>query len=587
MKKAAQNRWMLIPMMIWIAIIPLIVKVKFMDNTLIDYPWANSQTTIADFFLYYKSVLVVITGVLMIACLAWKICSKKDSVPILNADTYIFIPIFAYVLLAIVSSVLSDTPYFCVHGMPEQFESVWCLIAYVVAVIYFYYIVRYQDNEQNILRTLYIGAFLVGFICVLQYFKIDIYRFMYEKKGYSFTFEKGTVYGPFYNINYVGSYVLLLLPIFALTLIYIKDKKEKSVSVILCVLLLIALYGSKSTTPNVAAVIVLAFAISFLILKRMSTRRGRIAVGCILAFIIIGTGIGSIPYIQSAISASNTEKRTLKHIYTNNENIEVDYNGHKMYIQLLMDESTFQFILADESQTTLVAEYCSDSTGNYYVCTDERFQDLKIAPVLISEDPVIYGFQVSMDDKDWTFSNQINDDGSYYYISPTGKAAKLTPEIEVADSSFFADMSSLASGRGYIWNKTVTLMKQYIILGSGADTYALVFPNGDFVDKYNNGYDNMNVTKPHNLYMQIAIQTGLVSLVCFLIFYLWYFVVSLRLYFKVQFDTPLSVLGFGIMLGTLGYMISGLANDSTVTVAPIYWALLGMGIGINHKLRLK
>ncbi len=129
------------------------------------------------------------------------------------------------------------------------------------------------------------------------------------------------------------------------------------------------------------------------------------------------------------------------------------------------------------------------------------------------------------------------------------------------------------------------MLKDYIFFGSGADTYALVYPNGDFVDKYNNGYDNMILTKPHNMYLQIAVQTGVLSLVCFLVFYLWYFISSLRIYFKQRLDSPLAAIGFAIMLGTLGYMGSGLANDSTITITPLYWAMMGAGIGINHRIK--
>ena len=105
------------------------------------------------------------------------------------------------------------------------------------------------------------------------------------------------------------------------------------------------------------------------------------------------------------------------------------------------------------------------------------------------------------------------------------------------------------------------------------------------MDKYNNGYDNLILTKPHSLYLQIAVQTGVLSLICFLVFYLWYFISSLRFYFRQRFDNLLTVTGFAIMLGTLGYMISALANDSTVTISPLYWALIGIGIGINRRIR--
>ena len=36
------------------------------------------------------------------------------------------------------------------------------------------------------------------------------------------------------------------------------------------------------------------------------------------------------------------------------------------------------------------------------------------------------------------------------------------------------------------------------------------------------------------------------------------------------------------MLGIIGYLISGISNDSTITVAPLFWALLGIGFAVNR-----
>lgn len=44
-------------------------------------------------------------------------------------------------------------------------------------------------------------------------------------------------------------------------------------------------------------------------------------------------------------------------------------------------------------------------------------------------------------------------------------------------------------------------------------------------------------------------------------------------------------LGVGIMIATASYMISGIANDSNPSVAPIYWGLLGIGIAANTIVR--
>ena len=86
-------------------------------------------------------------------------------------------------------------------------------------------------------------------------------------------------------------------------------------------------------------------------------------------------------------------------------------------------------------------------------------------------------------------------------------------------------------------------------------------------------------------YQGFSIQSGVLSLICFVVFYVWYLISSIRIYYKIAFDNTTVVLGFSIMLGTLGYMVMGLTNDSTVTVAPLYWLMIGIGVGINTKLK--
>ena len=36
------------------------------------------------------------------------------------------------------------------------------------------------------------------------------------------------------------------------------------------------------------------------------------------------------------------------------------------------------------------------------------------------------------------------------------------------------------------------------------------------------------------------------------------------------------------MLGVLGYLIAGISNDSCVAIAPLFWALLGIGFSVNQ-----
>ena len=585
MKKTTQTYICMLPIALWFAVIPLIVKEKYLANPLANVPWYSSESTLTDFFLYYKSLFVTVTAILMLTLLIWQISRMRRKDVLIQTETNIFIPIIVYLLLAVCSSLFSEYGYFCTRGMPDQFETIWNLIAYVVATFYCYYLIVWQKSEKPMFFFIFFGAALVGLICVLQYLSIDIYRLIYSGEGYTFTFAEGTVYGPFYNINYVGYYSLLFIPLFVLLCFCYKSWRVRLISGILAAALLVSMIGAESATAEIALVCVVAFAITFLLLKHVKTRKVLWIPVAMIVVGIIGACIIGIPRIQTYIQASDTEKTDLENIFTADDHVEIDYKGQKLFVQMFQSGDTVAFVLKDQNEADVISEFTMNDSYYYYTVTDERFDGMTLTPAILTNDPVAYGFIAQIGDKNWCFTNQMEEDGTYYYYNDLGMLTKLTPETASPDFAPLVHVSSLANGRGYIWNKTIAILKDYIFLGSGADTFALVYPNGDFVDKYNNGYDNLIITKPHNLYLQIAVQTGVLSLICFLVFYVWYFIASVRLYFRQKLDDPLTISGFAIMLGTLGYMISGLANDSTITISPLYWALMGIGIGINHRIR--
>ena len=119
-----------------------------------------------------------------------------------------------------------------------------------------------------------------------------------------------------------------------------------------------------------------------------------------------------------------------------------------------------------------------------------------------------------------------------------------------------------------------------LLIGSGPDNFVYQFPNNDYVSLINNGYYGDVVTRPHNMYLQIWVQTGFVSLLAFLALFFLYFLSSLRLYYRRELGV-LEQIGVAVMTGCFSYMTAGLANDSTVSVAPVYWGLLGLGLAVN------
>jgi hypothetical protein len=215
-------------------------------------------------------------------------------------------------------------------------------------------------------------------------------------------------------------------------------------------------------------------------------------------------------------------------------------------------------------------------TSTFYIA-DERFSNISITPVSFNN---LLGININIDGIDWIFTNQLGD-GTYYYINQNGKPDKII----TAKSSIFTGYETYASKRGYIWSRTIPLLIDHLVLGSGADTYAIEFPQQDYVYLRNVGFADMVLTKPHSMYLQMGIQTGVLSLLCFLIFYGIYFISSIRLYISGKYESYFAKAGIAIFIGTIGYMIVGISNDSSIAVAPIFWALIGIGIACNYHVK--
>lgn len=175
------------------------------------------------------------------------------------------------------------------------------------------------------------------------------------------------------------------------------------------------------------------------------------------------------------------------------------------------------------------------------------------------------------------------DESGIYLI---GNHNRLVTEIKKAPSIGFDGRERFGSGRGYVWSRTLPLLKETIWIGNGPDTLPFYFPQDDYIGKLNNfGKVNVVVDKPHNFYLQVAHDTGLVSLSALLLFFASYYIQSLRLYFFNKSESFIVNIGKVIMCSVLGYLIAAIFNDSVVYVAPYFWILLGVGFAVNYMVK--
>lgn len=581
------NKLFLIPLIIVMSILPLIMHLYVFDSGLSSFSWYPSNGEQIDIFLYYKQIFFIVICIFMVLLILLKNFIEKKSIKFLP----IFIPLFLYGILAFLSTLFSDYRSFGLKGISGHFESIFVILGYCLLVYYAYLFIETEDDLKFLLKYFLIGILLMILLGVLQATGNDFLtttmgkkmyipkKYWHQLDGLSSTFALKRVYMTLYNPNYVGVYVSLILPLIAGLLL--TEKKIKVILIYLVTILglIICLIGSESKAGIISLFIALLIALIFY--RRYIFRNIKITLLLITITITIiisfkSTILININQINSNINILLNKKTefSLTDIKTE-EALTITYKGNDLVVDMdLSNENggiTMKDISGKDMETTM------DTNTGALTITDQRFSGITVSPLVYDS---ILCTQINIEGRNWVFSNQLGDD-TFYYLNAFGRFDK----INKADSALFTGYESFASGRGYIWSRTIPLLKDNIFLGSGADTFTTQFPNQDYVYRTNMYYDTQILTKPHSLYLQIGVQSGVISLIAFLIFFITYFISSIRIYINGRFDNYFKRVGIAIFIGVVSYMFMGITNDSTITVAPIAWALIGIGIACNYKVK--
>ena len=87
------------------------------------------------------------------------------------------------------------------------------------------------------------------------------------------------------------------------------------------------------------------------------------------------------------------------------------------------------------------------------------------------------------------------------------------------------------------------------------------------------------IDKVHCEYLHIAVTTGIPSLVAYMVFLI---IIAKKILDKYKKDKN-NIIIFAIGLSILSYLIQATFNVSVTHVAPIFWAMLGIGLNLAEK----
>lgn len=583
--KKANRRF--IPVILMMGFIPLLVHMYHYNTNLSQFDWfPDSSETVTDFFFAWKMYAIILVGAFIGLNLLYRHFIAEDKFRFEKP----FMLLGVYVALVILSAICSKYKYWVAHGTYELFEPVWVVLAYVLLCYYTYHNVREEKQVDYILRWSGIGMAVVTLIGVFQYFGYDFFKttlgrrlitnpsYWEQADSIAFKFPDKTSYTTLYNPDFLAFYFGMLIPLLLCLLIGAKKVWQKVLFAVAEVLCLICLKGSGTASGWLA----LAIGGVILVLVLLSRKKKTMVLGGILLVGIAVVAVGGSK-TEAGQKIKNTvvgtyhmeDRYALRDVETGTDSVKLDIRGNQLSLTVdLMESGELSFSCKD-SEGEEVAYTLTDEANQIFTITDERFAGIRLQPFTIGDTDKFACLNAAVDGKKWMF---INLGGAYVYVNAAGKPVIF----EQAKSSNLFNEDAMAK-RGHIWNMTIPLLRNCILVGTGANTFMFSYPQNDYIAQeyiYNNGYQ----VKAHNWYLQQWVENGLVATLALLAFLGWYIIRSIRIYRLVDLRDRLSWVGFGLFAAVLVYLIAAVANDSNVCTAPVFWGMLGLGLAVNRML---
>ncbi len=631
--KEARNYYKLLPIGLILAIVPVIV---FMKNIKLDQALAKiwkGSTDEVDFFSYYKMAWFIALSFLAIITFFIYIWVKKIKLTLPR----MFIPLGIYTILVFLSSSFSQHHEQAYFGFPERYEGFFTIFCYIAVCFICSILVSSVFDIKYLTYFLGFSVLILSIVGITQFFGFDIFQSDFGKKlilpkanenladSLNFRFPNQYIYSTLFNPNYVGGFFAIILSVCIVIFLSVNKLKYKITSGIFCILSFLNLLGSLSSTGMIS---MLASGIIILVFMRKNLLKNVFPIlallVCMIAttFFMNYTSDGKIfsefkiadnfsnikdrfiaqaaqSYSKANMSnalmlmSTNTDAGKIDTSVTDTSNLlalnnpapgtpssgyitDITTDNDNLYLYISpsdalivnYDTSTSKLNFMDYNKKQLEILTSSENDKSIITFSDTRFDKIKV-----TINKTVVQIQAPNTSFAVVYNGQI-----FKMVTPTG----YVTDIVKAESFGFQGREKWGSNRGYIWSRSIPMIKDTLLLGHGPDTFVMYFPQNDYAAKMNFMESIFTVVdKPHSLYLQMAINTGVLSLLAFLIFIGWYLIHSLKLYIKGVFNEYFAA-GVACLAAVTSFIFSSLANDSTITVSLTFWIILGVGIACNR-----
>jgi len=572
MNKKYHFKFRLLPVIAFTAIVILLLGAYTYTMDIGNWPDipADSETLQGDVFCYVKAQACLFISIWAFLSFAYLLITGQLKIK----WNKIYIPMMIFILAVLVSLAFSDYKTMAWYGGIGRFEGTRTILCYMFMLFYTINVVDEIRDMIAVVVPTVISVFVACIIGLTQLVGKDILLNEISKAAIGnglnleAEFKPGQVYQTVYNMNYVGMYLALVIPLLIYVIfkgiqIYKKkeerrygfDRKKLLIAIIALSILLILIVLNVYGADSIGGVIGICAAIVFMVICLCKDKWVKIILSGLSLAAFIGTLAGMYILGKDTI-------KCIDYFVTGEDYIETSIDGNKLVIEYSKDEG--EYYLKDSEGNPL-------SFSNYkgreeiFQIDDERFKGkFTLIPFENYGEPIMY-FDAFNEEFLFRMGGE-----RVVYINPY----KVDIPLDKIESVGFEGHLSAGSGRGYIWSRTIPLLKKHVLIGSGADTFLLEFPQNDYAGKYSAEYFlNTVIDKPHNMYFQMIVCTGGISCIAFL--------VIIGMLLKKVIKGKCSPYIIAIAAGVFGFAVAGLFNDTTVCTMPMFVGFLGMGIALE------
>lgn len=578
-KKITISDLKILPILVISFILPLLVRLNIIVNYNSEINSIEMRLAKTDYFTYYKSKLLILTAAICLTIEIYYFLKNKFR---MKLSSYILVSFFV-ILLIIISYFNSTNKNISLWGIEGQFEGTLSVISYYIIFIY---VLTFIDNDKIrlLIKTMIYSVFIISIIGIFEYFDI----FLLDAPIFKLLIF-GNYYPNFYTLNMktkmqmtigyynvVGEYMALFISLLFGFILYDFPFKGKRIGFLYITYYLLCfswiLCGSRGGLFGGLFGILLNL---FLYRKKIKKNNKKVLIltASTVALLFLLT-----PYAKTNIlSRMDSEKNAITTDYTSGWLMDIKGGEGQLVLTLknskivIKNENNRIYIYKDNE---LVKSDLQLVGGNKdlkkYSISDKCLEGLRIqeAENLFNKRQLLLnynGLQISLND-------------NMEIINWKGKPIIYNdiPHIEVGK------YGRLLNGRVYLWSRILPIIKDHPLLGIGADCLIFEYPQYDILGQMKYFGSNSNyLTLCHNHFIQIAVNHGLLALAVYLV------LLYMCLYYhRPEKESKEASLYYCFASAILGYLLSTMVMDSSVSVAPLAWMCLGICVVLKEHAYL-